>query len=242
MRQYKYIFLIIFIVISVVGLNPFHATIDPEKTLIKDNSIYPNEIRRLPDASYLVSVRTPMIGVEAKMVRWWFSDFLQTSEHYKWWHPTDHVWMDWENKVPGEIIGSSHLVHEYVGDDLSKLRIQFINPSELFGYDPNNKDRFVICARVGMLEVDINIAKMCHIVVNTQDGAEMRSRFWLGHVAKRSGDETVPSMLGFIGNTAISRIFAVNKKTANDLQQHAKEEMTFLAELLPNLYKSENSE
>ena len=47
--------------------------------------------------------------------------------------------MDWENKEPGEIIGASHLVHEYIGGDLSKLRIQFVNPFEFFGYDPMMK-------------------------------------------------------------------------------------------------------
>ena len=64
-----------------------------------------------------------------------------------------------------------------------KLRIQFVSPTELFGYDPNNKNTFVICARVGLIDEEIQ-AKMCHIVRDIEDGAEMRSRFWLGHIAK----------------------------------------------------------
>jgi hypothetical protein len=191
--------------------------------------------------SYLVAVRTPMPSVKADMVRWGFLNFLNTTEHYKWWHPNDHVWMDWENKKPGEIIGASHLVHEYIGGELSKLRIQFVNPSEFFGYNPNNEDTFVICARAGLIDREINIAKMCHVVKNNENGSEMRSRFWLGHVSTRKDNHTVPSLAGFLGNMAISRIIALGKKDAEDLKLHAEEEMKFLARLLPSLFYKENN-
>jgi len=227
------------IAISVVGLKPFKQTVDANKTLVEQIGVYVNEVRRLSDASYLVAVRTPMPKVKADMVRWWFSDFLQTTEHYNLWHPKDHVWMDWENKKPGENIGSSHLVHEYIGGELSKLRIQFVNSAEFFGYEVNDENTFVICARVGLLEENINIAKMCHVVRNTVDGAEMRTRFWLGHVSKREGNKTISSIQGFIGNTALARLFVLDKQSAEDLKRHAKEEMKYLADLLPTLYESE---
>ena len=235
------LFLVILIGVAIFGLQPFKTSIDAEATLVKETATYDTEVRRLPDASYLVAVRTPMPGVKADMVRWWFADFLNTTEHYSWWHPEDHVWMDWENKKPGEVIGSSHLVHEYIGSELSKLRIQFINSSEFFGFDPNNEDTFVICARVGLLEEEINTAKMCHVVRNTQTGAEMRSRFWLGHVAKRDGNKTIRSFEGFVGNMALVRLFLIEQQVnPEDLKRHAIEEMTYLAELLPSLYESEN--
>jgi len=227
------------IAISVVGLKPFKQTVDANKTLVEQTGVYVNEVRRLPDGSYLVAVRTPMPKVKADMVRWWFSDFLQTTEHYNWWHPKDHVWMDWENKKPGENTGSSHLVHEYIGGELSKLRIQFVNSAEFFGYEVNDENTFVICARVGLLEEDINIAKMCHVVRNTADGAEMRTRFWLGRVAMREGNNTISSIQGFIGNTALVRLFVLDKQLAEDLKRHAQEEMKYLADLLPTLYESE---
>ena len=235
------LFLVILIGVAIFGLQPFKTSIDAEATLVKETETYDTEVRRLPDASYLVAVRTPMPGVKADMVRWWFADFLNTTEHYSWWHPEDHVWMDWENKKPGEVIGSSHLVHEYIGSELSKLRIQFIDSSEFFGFNPNDEDTFVICARVGLLEQEINTAKMCHVVRNTQTGAEMRSRFWLGHVAKRDGNETISSFEGFVGNMALVRLFLIKQQVnPEDLKRHAIEEMTYLAELLPSLYKLEN--
>ena len=240
-RLLIFLFFLLLIVVSIFGLQPFKTSIDAETALIKETESYETEVRRLPDASYLVAVRTPMPGVKAEMVRWWFADFLNTTEHYSWWHPEDHVWMDWENKKPGEVIGSSHLVHEYIGSELSKLRIQFIDSSEFFGFNPNDEDTFVICARVGLLEQEINTAKMCHVVRNTQTGAEMRSRFWLGHVAKRDGNETIRSFEGFVGNMALVRLFLIKQQVdPEDLKRHAIEEMTYLAELLPSLYESEN--
>ena len=230
------------IAISVVGLKPFKQTIDANKTLVEQTGVYVNEVHRLPDSSYLVAVRTPMPKVKADMVRWWFSDFLQSTEHYSWWHPKDHVWMDWENKKPGENIGSSHLVHEYIGGELSKLRIQFVNSAEFFGYEVPDENTFVICARVGLLEENINIAKMCHVVINTIDGAEMRTRFWLGHIAKREGNKTISSIQGFIGNTALARLFVLDKQIAEDLKRHAQEEMKYLADVLPTLYESEKED
>ena len=80
---------------------------------------------------------------------------------------------------------------------------------------------------------------MCHVVRNTKEGAEMRSRFWLGHVSKRDGNRNISSFQGFIGNTALVRMFVLNKKNSKDLQRHAQEEMKYLAELLPALYESE---
>jgi len=51
-----------------------------------------------PSADYLaaekVSAHTPMPGVTPEMVRWWFANYMQTSEHYKRWYPDAHIWMD----------------------------------------------------------------------------------------------------------------------------------------------------
>ena len=168
--------LILVIVLALAfSIQPFASKIDPETTLVDEVGAYKSENRRLTDATYLVAVLTPMPNVNAAMVRWWFSDFRQTSEHYKWWHPTDHVWMDWENKKPGQIYGASHLVHEYIGGEMGKLRIQFVAPEEFFGRDPNDENTFVLCARVGLLDAPINITRMCHIVRNVDGGAEMLS-------------------------------------------------------------------
>ena len=134
------------------------------------------------------------------------------------------------------------LVHEYIGGDLSKLRIQFVDPEEILGPLELREGRFVICARAGYLEMPLNVSSMCHIVRDTEWGAEMRSVFWLGHVGRRDGNRTVFSIEGLLGNTALARYAALDTQFAVDLMTHAIEEMGGLARFLPQLYAAENSE
>ena len=90
---------------------------------------------------------------------------------------------------------------------------------------------------MGLLEEKMNIAKMCHVVFDNENEAEMRSRFWLGHISERQGNETLRSLIGFVGNRAITRLIVLREQNAKDLQRHAKEEMRYLADLLPTVYK-----
>ena len=231
---------ILTIIIAIFGLPPF--TGGPNADYLKAENIaeFKTEVRRHPNGIYEVSALTPMPGVTPEMVRWWFADYMQTSEHYQRWHPTAHVWMDWENKHPGEYIGASHLVHEYItAGDLAKLRIQFMPPEKIIGDAELREDNVAICARAGLLDGPLYGGKMCHIVRRTDDGAEMLSRFWLGIVAKRDGNEEVGSIVGVLGNTYLARLLGVQKSGAIDLMNHATQEMGYLAEFLPELYAAE---
>ncbi len=228
------------LVIAIWGFVPFADTIDPDDALAPGYDALETGVERLSDGTYQVSALTRMPGVKAEMVKWWFTDFLQTSEHYKWWHPTAHVWMDWENKVPGEIVGASHLVHEYIGGEMQKLRIQFVPPEEVLGPMPElDESTFALCARAGLLDEPLYLAEMCHVVRDTPWGAEMRSNFWMGHVARREGNNSVTSIEGIIGNTALVRYILLDEQQATALMTHAIEEMGYLSDLLPALYEQE---
>src|SRR5579862_747946 len=88
---------------------------------------------RNPDGTAHVAARTPMIGCKAHMVEWWFS-FLHTTEHYKWWHPRDHVFSDWVGeRGTGRYVGGTHIAHEYFagGPTLFKLKINFRDPGDI---------------------------------------------------------------------------------------------------------------
>ena len=196
-------------------------------------------VRRLRDGTVEVASLVSMPGVTSDMFRWWFSDYLQTTEHYRMWHPEDHVWMGWEHKTLGEITGSHHLVHEYIGGELMKLRIQFAWPQEILGYDPTDENTVVICARVGELESSLNIAEMCHVARNTPSGAELRSRFWLGVIADREAAGWQNFLLSLLANNPISRQFAVSEIEGINLHKHCMEEMNYLADLLPVIYKED---
>jgi len=191
---------------------------------------------RQPNGVYRGQALTQMPGVTPAMIRWWFADYMQTTEHYKSWHPEAHVWMDWDNKIPGEVIGAAHLVHEYIGADLHKLRIQFIEPESILGDLPPHPDRFIIAAKAGELNRPVNVTTMCHMVSATEDGAEMRSVFWMGHVSKRKDNENVKSLINLIANTKFMRTLLIKDQFAEDLMVHCQEEMAILAGFLPELY------
>jgi hypothetical protein len=89
---------------------------------------YLSGVERLADGIPHVAVLTRMPGVSPEMIGWWFGAYLETTDHYRRWHPRDHAWMSWEDKRPGTHVGAKHLVHEYTGGKLNKLRITFVPP------------------------------------------------------------------------------------------------------------------
>ena len=234
--------------IGVWGWNPFAPYRDTTGVLDDGYSGFETGVDRQANGVYIVRALTRMPDVKAEMVRWWFSDYLQTTAHYKLWHPTAHLWMDWENKKPGEIIGAAHLVHETLGADpaIHKLRIQFVEPTDFLSDWRDGPGKIAICARAGALEEPMNVSTMCHIVRDTAFGAEMRSVFWMGHVSKRAqvsgSNKTVWSPEGMIANTWLVRHILINEEMAMNLMTHAIEEMGTLADLLPDLHAEEITE
>lgn len=170
--------------------------------------------RRLDDGLLLVAALTRMPGCSGKMVDWWFG-WVGDTEKYKLWHPSDHIIGDWDERWrPGHYIGASHLVHEYIGGKLAKLKITFVEPKKLLDTSrfAEAKIGAAVCGRVGLLDQDVRLGYLLHLVRETEFGCEMRSRFWL---------EKAPDELG------------------RGLLKHCLEEMGNLAELLPRLYQRE---
>jgi hypothetical protein len=62
----------------------------------------------LGDGRKVVAALTRMPGCRTKMIDWWFS-WLGGTDQYKLWHPTDHLFSDWEDRVGGKYIGGAHL-------------------------------------------------------------------------------------------------------------------------------------
>ena len=99
--------------------------------------------------------------------------------------------------------------------------------------------QIAVCARAGALEEPMNYSTMCHLVYDTEGGAEMRSVFWMGDVSKREGNENVSSIEGLIANTWAARSMLIDDAMATNLMDHATEEMGILAGFLPDLYATE---
>jgi hypothetical protein len=189
----------------------------------------------LAEGRQLVAALTRMPGCRAKMVDWWFS-WLGGTEQYKMWHPSDHIFSDWENRVDGKYIGASHLVHEYLAGKsgpLYKLRINFRDPAEFFDIRRYRDAKVVgVCARIGDLEHPVDFGRMVHFVRDTDYGCEMRSRFWLGIIESRDPKAPISD-----AQADAMRKGNVNEELARRLHQHATEEMGYLAEILPTVYK-----
>ncbi|ALV26263.1 MULTISPECIES: DAPG hydrolase family protein [Pannonibacter] len=192
-------------------------------------------IQRYGDGYVTIAALTRMPHCRAKMVHWWFG-WLGGTDQYKLWHPTDHYFSDWEDRGNGgNYYGAKHLVHESLGGSgpVHKLRIHFRDPHEVFdpaGYDA--VDGTAVCARPGSLENPVNLGHMCHFVRNTDYGCEMRTRFWFGDVHSQTEGEELPEPA-----KAGIRQAALTDEFCRGLHKHAIEEMGYLADLLPVLYR-----
>ena len=127
---------------------------------------------------------------------------------------------------------AAHHVHEYVGGDLQKLRIRFRDPSELL--DTNRFEEAgvsgVVCARTGLLDAPVWAGHLIHFCRDTDEGCEMRSRFWLG-------DMDPPDL----APTREAKIELFPDEVGLALLTHCIEEMRTLATFLPDLYKRETA-
>lgn len=192
-------------------------------------------VESFDDGFRTVSALTRMPGCKAKMVHWWFG-WLGGTDQYKLWHPADHLFSDWEGRENGNYIGASHLVHEYLaGSDgpVFKLKIQFQEPAAFLGNSGFGQfDGIAVSAKIGALEQPMNLGRMVHFVRNTPFGCEMRTRFFLGFVETRDGAPPLSD-----AEAGALRQELVTEDLARRLHQHATEEMGYLAELLPVLYR-----
>jgi hypothetical protein len=187
---------------------------------------------RLEDGSAHVAARTHMIGCKGAMVEWWFG-FIHHTEQYRWWHPRDHLFSGWEGeRGTGRYVGGTHLVHEYIGPHIHKLKINFRNPAEILDisrFDEANVSAAVF-GYVGELDQPGYFGRLLHLVQDTPDGCVMRSRFWLGVLDPPPDPAPTPALLAQ----------AVPDHLAAGLHAHASEEMSILAGFLPTVWRIHN--
>ena len=203
-----------------------------------------NGYTQLKTGEMFVAVNTPMPGASGAMIDWWFAWHGEESQRYKLWHPHAHMKARWKHPVPTDAatdreryVGNTSYVDEYIGDDKMRLAIQFRSPAE-FGLDVS---RFAeagvqtaVCAEVGPARGAFNVGKLVHLIRETEDGCEMRSRFWLGKVALRDKPRShVANRV--LGSGLISKV-AVRRELGHDMVVHCAMEMAHLASFLPSLY------
>ncbi|KAF2664154.1 hypothetical protein BT63DRAFT_429685 [Microthyrium microscopicum] len=191
------------------------------------------------DGMHHVAAHTYMKGASGKMIDWWFG-FIHTTEQYKWWHPRDHFFSDWDGPRDNNstYIGGTHLVKEQIGPQTSSLAISFLDPGSYFG--ANWKEEFkinnystAVCGTVNAWDDEsggrMRLGHLIHLVQDTADGCRMRSRFWLGDLEPIDGQP--------LWTTVEERAKLIDPSLARGLLQHASEEMSILGSQLPELYK-----
>jgi hypothetical protein len=206
-----------------------------------------NGFCELPDGSAYVASRVPFPGATGEMYAWWFWWHSVEPARYTLWYPYNHVAAHPVNREvltqPGltheqRYVGNTHHVEEYIGGDLLRIAIRFLDPAEL-GFDTARFAECGIvghaCARVSLRDRPLEVVTMVHLARATPDGIEQRSRYWIGHDAKLrifGGSLSVDRIGGALG---IKRRMA-GERVAYEQLLHDQIEFTQLASFLPQLW------
>ncbi|MEM7513861.1 MAG: FAD-binding protein, partial [Bacteroidota bacterium] len=161
------------------------------------------------------------------------------NNRYKLWHPKAHISAKWEDERNDNCyIGRNSIIREFIGEDSLDAAIQFKSPLE-FGFSHeavNHPQKAVyICAKIGHPTFPIDYGYLVHQVRVTDQGTEMRSRFWM------SGKYLSARKDNIINQAAVKvleKFKVLPKSFAKDLLLHCAEEMTHLASILPKLHES----
>ncbi|MFA0087903.1 DAPG hydrolase family protein [Vibrio sp. 10N.261.51.F12] len=198
----------------------------------------------LDNGQIFVSVLTKMPKVTGKMIDWWFGWHYMESQRYKLWHPRCHIANRAEKMIGDEpslsdrekYLNNPNFVTEYIGSGLQDILITFSDASNFFDTSQFQESNIstAICGSVGLQKFPLNVGKLIHLIRETVDGCEMRSRFWIGK----------PEVRGLDANGAVNKIVgsrfvakhAVSLEMGKELFVHCAMEMNHLVSFLPELY------
>lgn len=196
----------------------------------------------LPDGCGYVAMRTPMPGVTAGMVDWWFDWHPRDPLRYRVWHPRAHRSNSIEPAAaPGAkpYWGTVHHPVEDIGTGTVHARIAFL-PPEALGFSAGVLARPAVAAIVGGLVGDdrrrMQHTKMVHVFLESNGGLVLRSRFWLGAVVRPYVPEPLAGVAARVLNRPAVRRRLVPMDVPPALARHCAEEYANLAALLPELY------
>ena len=199
------------------------------------------------DGAIHVNITTEMPGVTPVMIDWWFGWHSDSPERYKLWHPRAHVHAQWapSSSAPPSAstgrtryVGRTSEVDEYLGSALFRGAISFRRPDELGLVDADvaaGVNATAVCARVGLVELPVDVGYLAHHVAAVPGGSVMRSRFWLGgpNISARG------RLLAPVAPIA-RRLAGLGELDARALLVHCSQEMNHLATFLPALFEQES--
>ena len=196
----------------------------------------------MPNGVGYVAIRTPMPGLSAEMVDWWFDWHPRDPMRYRIWHPQAHRDNSLEPSArPGAKAhwGATHHPVEDVGTGVVNARIAFRSPRVL-GFSTDALDdpavATVVCAEVGDDSRRVRHTSMAHVFLREDSGVVLRSHFWLGARIRPYLPAPLSAPLGALLNNRVVRGSALPDGLPQALALHCAEEYANLATLLPELY------
>jgi hypothetical protein len=207
-----------------------------------------NGFCELPDGSAYVASLVPFPGATGEMYRWWFWWHSVEAARYTLWYPHNHIAANPTNRDvltrPGlsheqRYVGSTHHVDEYIGPELVRIAIRFVDPAEL-GFDTSRFEEAGIvghaCARVSLRDAPLEVVTMVHLARQTTQGLEQRSRYWIGHDVKLRVLGRALSIDGVGAALGVKRRMA-GERVAYEQFLHDQIEFTHLATFLPSIWR-----
>jgi phloretin hydrolase len=201
----------------------------------------------LSNGGAYVAVCHPMRGVTPEMINWWFAWHGLEDLRYMLWSPKDHFGVSLSEEDRAKVVdpdrpvtlkfqGTTHHVHEDIGQGGEDLWISFMTPED-FGFDmsrwkaPNVATLVAadVLVKAGGAPEDapkMPVA-MCHFVreLPSGDGIEFRTIFWMGwHIVDGQPRFMLPEGM------------RVSEKVAAGLFEHCVLEYSNLRVLLPEIY------
>lgn len=147
----------------------------------------------LPDGSGYTTSLVPFPGCTGDMLKWWFWWHAVEPARYTLWYPHNHI-----RAVPRDrdiltrpglsneqrYVGTTHDVDEYIGPECLPISIEFIHPSSLGMDTARFAEGGIVahaCARVRLRKPNLSACTMLHLARRTDDGFELRSRYFIAH-------------------------------------------------------------
>jgi len=206
----------------------YRKAITPEKiNYMLDPSLIEveNGYCKLPSGGGYISALHKMPGVTFEMYKWWLDWWIHDELRYKIWCPKAHynsgfMWSFEDCEEDVFLMSSLRQTPEAIGLDVEKMK-----KSKLLMADGANATSLL---RNSDRKTKPIPTIVMHFVYETEEGIDIRSRFWKGYQA--------------IGNSIVCVLEEeqkVSSESLNKLLEHNCMEMSTLRDILPSLYAEE---
>jgi hypothetical protein len=202
----------------------------------------------LPDGTGYIASRIPFPGCTGEMLHWWYWWCSVEPARFTLWYTYNHIAAEPADRSvltrPGltdeqRHIGSTQYVDQYVGPKRARVTLRYLAPAEL-GFDTSRFAEAGIvghsCSRARLRWPPIEAVTLVHLARRTDDGFELRSRYWIGHdIRLRAFGRSVP-LDGVVASLGIKRRLGGERAAYEQLHHHLIE-FTHLSTFLAAIQK-----